>query len=114
VGNQRTGDGDAPGRPWRPVTRIERPGGDPWRNSSGYRCGTVASGPAVLDLKVAKDKERLVALASKADVLIESFSPARPTNGYRLRHAECGQSRLDVLLHHRVRLRWIRRRPARG
>jgi crotonobetainyl-CoA:carnitine CoA-transferase CaiB-like acyl-CoA transferase len=57
------------------VTRIERPGGDPWRNSSGYRVWNRGKRSAVLDLKDAKAKERFLALASQADVLIESFSP---------------------------------------
>jgi crotonobetainyl-CoA:carnitine CoA-transferase CaiB-like acyl-CoA transferase len=59
------------------VTRIERPGGDPWRHSSGYRVWNRGKRSAVLDLKDADAKQRLLALASRADVLIESFSPGR-------------------------------------
>ena len=61
------------------VTRIERPGGDPWRNSSGYRVWNRGKRSAVLDLKHAQSRERFLALASRADVLIESFAPGGTT-----------------------------------
>ena len=57
------------------VTKIERPGGDPWRHLSGYRVWNRGKRSAILDLKDPADKERFLALAARADVLIESFSP---------------------------------------
>jgi len=57
------------------VTKIEPPDGDPWSHLSGYRVWNRGKRNAVLDLKAGPDKRRLLALASVADVLIESFSP---------------------------------------
>jgi crotonobetainyl-CoA:carnitine CoA-transferase CaiB-like acyl-CoA transferase len=57
------------------VTRIEPPGGDPFRAQSGYRVWNRGKRSAILDLKDAAGRERLCALASRADVFIESFSP---------------------------------------
>jgi crotonobetainyl-CoA:carnitine CoA-transferase CaiB-like acyl-CoA transferase len=57
------------------VTKIEPPGGDPFRVLSGYRVWNRGKRSAVLDLKVGDDRDRLRALAARADVLIESFSP---------------------------------------
>ena len=57
------------------VTRIERPGGDPFGDFSGYRTWNRGKRSAVLDLKDRTDLERFGALAREADVLIESFSP---------------------------------------
>jgi crotonobetainyl-CoA:carnitine CoA-transferase CaiB-like acyl-CoA transferase len=61
------------------VTRIEPPSGDPFSSavgtSSGYRVWNRGKRSAVLDLKDAADRERFLALAAKADVVIESYSP---------------------------------------
>ena len=57
------------------VTKIEPPGGDPWRNLSGYRTWNRGKRSAVLNLKDPLDKERFEALVAGADVLLESFSP---------------------------------------
>jgi len=57
------------------VTRIERPGGDPWQGLASYRVWNRGKRSAVLDLKDPVDKDRFVALAARADVMIESFSP---------------------------------------
>jgi len=98
-GNQRTGDGDAPGRPWRP--------GDPHRTAGRRPLAQLVRLPGVepwqavrrLDLKVAKDKERLVALASKADVLIrELLAWQDRRNWVSTTTRECGQSPPGVLL----------------
>jgi crotonobetainyl-CoA:carnitine CoA-transferase CaiB-like acyl-CoA transferase len=61
------------------VTRIERPQCDPFANLSGYRVWNRGKRSAVLDLKDHRDKERFIALASRADVLIESFAPGTST-----------------------------------
>ncbi|SEP20452.1 CaiB/BaiF CoA transferase family protein [Trujillonella endophytica] len=57
------------------VTRIERPGGDPFGEPSGYRVWHRGKRSAVLDLTEPADHERFLALARRADVLVESFSP---------------------------------------
>ncbi len=57
------------------VTRIEPPGGDPWRRLSGYRVWNRGKRNAVLDLKDETDRARFLALARVADVVIESYSP---------------------------------------
>ncbi|WP_319448707.1 MULTISPECIES: CoA transferase [unclassified Mycobacterium] len=57
------------------VTKIEPPGGDPWRELSGYRVWNRGKRSAFLDLKDVDDHRRFLALAARADVVIESFSP---------------------------------------
>ena len=57
------------------VTKIEPPGGDPWRSQSGYRTWNRGKRSAVLNLKDPLDNERFKALVARADVLLESFSP---------------------------------------
>ena len=57
------------------VTRIESPAGDPFRGASGYPVWNRGKRSAVLDLKDPDTNERFRVLVSRADVLIESFSP---------------------------------------
>lgn len=57
------------------VIRIEAPGDDPFREQPGYKAWNRGKRSAVLDLKNADDKRSFLALASQADVLIESFAP---------------------------------------
>ena len=57
------------------VTKIEPPGGDPFRWFSGSQVWHRGKRSAVIDLKSGDGREAVVALASHADVLIESFSP---------------------------------------
>ncbi len=57
------------------VTKIEPPGGDPFRGQLGYRVWQRGKRSAVLDLRDAGDRESFLALARHADVLVESFSP---------------------------------------
>ena len=57
------------------VTKIEQPGGDPFRSLSGYRVWGRGKRSAVLDLRHGADLERFEALAQAADVVVESFSP---------------------------------------
>jgi crotonobetainyl-CoA:carnitine CoA-transferase CaiB-like acyl-CoA transferase len=57
------------------VTKIEPPGGDPWRRLSGYRVWNRGKRSAILDLKSERDRDHFLTLASRADVLIESFAP---------------------------------------
>ena len=57
------------------VVRIEAPGDDPFREQVGYHAWNRGKRSAVLDLKDTQDRQTLLALASRADVLIESFAP---------------------------------------
>ncbi|HVT34665.1 MAG TPA: CoA transferase [Nevskiaceae bacterium] len=57
------------------VTKIEPPGGDPFRGQLGYKVWQRGKKSAVLDLKNAADKETFLALAKAADVLVESYAP---------------------------------------
>src|SRR5579863_6799099 len=57
------------------VTKIEPPGGDPFRTQLGYHVWQRGKRSAILDLKAAADRSTFLALAAHADVLVESFSP---------------------------------------
>ncbi|MFA5941368.1 MAG: CoA transferase [Sinimarinibacterium sp.] len=57
------------------VTKIEPPGGDPFRNQLGYHVWQRGKRSAILDLKNADDKKAFLALAQVADVLVESYAP---------------------------------------
>ena len=57
------------------VTKIEPPGGDPFRAQLGYRVWQRGKRSAVLDLKNADDRDAFLALAKHADVVLESFAP---------------------------------------
>jgi len=57
------------------VTKIEPPGGDPFRNQLGYKVWQRGKKSAILDLKNAAEKQAFLALASRADVLVESYAP---------------------------------------
>lgn len=57
------------------VTKIEPPGGDPFRGQLGYKVWQRGKRSAVLDLKNPADKDSFLALIKTADVLVESFSP---------------------------------------
>src|ERR1700730_8046908 len=60
------------------VTKIEPPGGDPFRSLSGYQVWQRGKRSAIVDLKSAGGHDELLALAAGADVLIDSFSPGVP------------------------------------
>ena len=57
------------------VTKIEPPGGDPHRSQLGYKVWQRGKKSAILDLKNAEDKKAFLALASRADILVESYAP---------------------------------------
>ena len=61
------------------VTKIERPGGDPGRSQPSFRVWNRGKRSAELDLSTDAGREALIALARKADVLIESFRPGVTT-----------------------------------
>jgi len=58
------------------VVKVEPPGGDPMRHYAGL-FGSVNAGKRsmVLDLKDPADRDRALALASQADVVVEGFRP---------------------------------------
>jgi len=57
------------------VTRIERAGGDPFAEASGYAVWQRGKRHMVLDLHGPEDKAAFFSLAAGADVVVESFSP---------------------------------------
>src|SRR5579863_7862444 len=57
------------------VTKIEPPGGDPYRSQAGYRVWNRGKRSAVLDLKATTDRELFLGLAQEADIVVVSFSP---------------------------------------
>jgi crotonobetainyl-CoA:carnitine CoA-transferase CaiB-like acyl-CoA transferase len=57
------------------VVKVEPPGGDPFRGTAGYDVWLRGRRSAVLDLTDAGDRDRFLALADGADVVLESFSP---------------------------------------
>ena len=57
------------------VTKIEPPGGDPFRNQLGYHVWQRGKRSAILDLRAPADRDSFLALARHADVLVESYSP---------------------------------------
>ena len=57
------------------VTKIEPPGGDPFRDQLGYKVWQRGKRSAVLDLKNEADKQAFLALVQAADVLVESYTP---------------------------------------
>jgi crotonobetainyl-CoA:carnitine CoA-transferase CaiB-like acyl-CoA transferase len=61
------------------VTKIEPPGGDPFRAQLGYRVWQRGKKSALLDLKEPADRSTFLALAAHADVLVESFAPGTTT-----------------------------------
>ena len=57
------------------VIKVEPPGGDPFRAYEGYRCWNRSRRSVVLDLKTTGGADAFRALASTADVVVESFRP---------------------------------------
>ncbi|MDA8048157.1 MAG: CoA transferase, partial [Actinomycetota bacterium] len=57
------------------VTRIEPPSGDPFRSFSGSRVWARGKRSAQLDLADPGQRDTFLALASQADVVVESFAP---------------------------------------
>src|ERR1700736_2540766 len=57
------------------VTKIEPPGGDPFRSQLGYKVRQRGEKSAILDLKNAEERQLSLALARAADVLVESYAP---------------------------------------
>ena len=86
------------------VVRVEPPGGDGYRRSAGLVVWNRASGALELDLAGADDRASFLDLASRADVLLETFRPgvtARLGIDFDAVHADQRPARLR--LHHRLR-----------
>src|SRR2546430_10740775 len=60
------------------VIRIEPPDGDPFASQSGYRVWQRGKRSARLDLRSDDGRRAFRALASGADVVVESFAPGTP------------------------------------
>jgi hypothetical protein len=65
------------------VIRIEPPEGAPFEEPEGYRVWNRGKRSAVLDLTDPVDRYTFLALASKADVLVETFTTATCGTGCR-------------------------------
>lgn len=61
------------------VTKIEPPGGDPFRSQSGYLAWNRGKRSAILDLKKDDDRAVLLCLVRTADILVESYAPGVTT-----------------------------------
>src|SRR5215472_7670337 len=57
------------------VTKIEPPGGDPFRSQSGYLAWNRGKRSAILAVKDPADRKVLLRLARQADILVESYAP---------------------------------------
>jgi crotonobetainyl-CoA:carnitine CoA-transferase CaiB-like acyl-CoA transferase len=109
------------------VTKIEPPGGDPFRALSGYQVWQRGKRSAILDLKAPAGRDALVALAADADVLLESFEPGVTTRlgidydtlarvnsrlvycsitGYGSEGAHAGRPAIDALVAARTGHQW--------
>jgi crotonobetainyl-CoA:carnitine CoA-transferase CaiB-like acyl-CoA transferase len=62
------------------VTRVEPPGGDPFRGQSGYRVWHRGKRSAQLDLRSEEGLEAFLALIPSTDIVIDSFSPGTTTS----------------------------------
>ena len=96
------------------VTKIEPPGGDPTRAHSGAEVWHRGKRSAVLDPHDPADCERVAALASHADVLVENFAPGIAAQLGIDHDTLLAEPPPRVLLDHRIRRRRRARRPARG
>src|SRR3984885_15183778 len=57
------------------VTSNEQPEGDPFSDQSGYRVWNRGKRSARLDLQSTEGRQAFLALATKADIVVDSFSP---------------------------------------
>jgi crotonobetainyl-CoA:carnitine CoA-transferase CaiB-like acyl-CoA transferase len=57
------------------VVKVEPPGGDPFRSYPGARCWNRSRRSVVVDLKTTEGLDRFRALATTADVVVETFRP---------------------------------------
>ncbi|MSQ61098.1 MAG: CoA transferase [Dehalococcoidia bacterium] len=57
------------------VTKVEPPGGDPWRSEAAWIMWNRGKRSVVLDLDTAEGRSAALQLASNADVVVENFLP---------------------------------------
>lgn len=57
------------------VVRVERPDGDPFADQAGYRVWNRGKRSAVIDLRSADGAATFRSLATRADVVVQAFSP---------------------------------------
>ena len=69
------------------VTRIEPPEGDPFAVQSGYRVWHRGKRSARLDLHAGADRSAFFSLATRADIVLDSFSPGT-MSGLGMDHAQ--------------------------
>ena len=69
------------------VTRIEPPEGDPFAVQSGYRVWHRGKRSARLDLHAGADRSTFFSLATRADIVLDSFSPGT-MSGLGMDHAQ--------------------------
>ena len=112
------------------VIKIEQPGGDPFRALLGYTVWQRGKRSIVLDLKDSQEREVLLALADRADIVVESFSPGvaaelgidydtlsarnprliyASVTGYAPDSADAGRCGYDALVGARSGLYWEQR-----
>lgn len=117
------------------VTKIEPPGGDPFRHQLGYKVWQRGKKSAVLDLKDAADKKAFLALVQVADVLVETYAPGTTKKlgidyatlsqlnprlvycsitGYGSDTADANRPAYDALVQARTGLMWEQRGWAEG
>lgn len=117
------------------VTKIEPPGGDPFRAQLGDRAWQRGKRSAVLDLKNDADAATFRGLARRADVLVESYRPGVTTRlgidfetlsaqnprlvycsitGYGRGNEHAHRPGYDALVAARVGLQWEQRGRAGG
>ena len=93
------------------VIKVEPPGGDPFRDYSGYAVWNRSRRSVTVDLKQPAGADAFRRLAADADVLVETFRPRRHRSArHRVRRAARAQPAPRVLLVPRV----SRRPPARA
>lgn len=94
------------------VTRIEPPEGDPFAAQSGYRVWHRGKRSARLDLRSAEGRRAFLNLASRADIVVDSFSPGttarlgidhRTLEGCNRRLVACSITGYGALGRHRDR-----------
>ena len=82
------------------VVKIEPPGGDPFRDYSGFAVWNRSKRSVTVDLKQATGLEAFLQLADDADVLVETFRPGvtdRLGIGYDTVHTRQPAPRLRVV-----------------
>lgn len=70
------------------VVKIEPPGGDVFRSQRGYKVWQSGKKSAFFDLKSVIDREQVLTLVAKADVLVESGDPGSTSHRRRVHQGD--------------------------